>query len=448
METAASPTPESLTSEAIRLDFKRIARSDAYDVTLPDGFRVRVQRSRERAVPGLVPMGPATGAMYDLAIDQLGDDALGGVVIDLGSGCGVGTRKLAARARATVAIELDEAAARITDALVPQATTIGGAIEHARLETLGDAAVVVDVLAFAADPAAMLRAARRLLRTGGRIVIVEIGAFASQALVAPARRAMTPARLQGLLDCAGFRVTRCAAVGGVIVADATAVMCDEADRFAGAAEFARSGNNAGALAALDALGASAALAVKVQATLDAVDLLVAEGRADDACARLLALLRQHADEARCMATLAQFMVAAGETAEAKLLADRAHKQAPLDPGVLAALAIAQQATRDPAATASWKIAHNLSPDVVEIVLPAAAHALEVGNPALAERMLNRCMNYEGNVRPDTLVMRARVRMALGRREDAKLDARLALAADPLHEEARALAAALDDATAA
>jgi predicted Zn-dependent protease len=188
--------------------------------------------------------------------------------------------------------------------------------------------------------------------------------------------------------------------------------------------------------------------VRVQATLDAVDILVAEGRADDACARLLALLRQHPDEPRCLATLSQFMVAAGESSEAKLLAERAHRQSPLDPSVLAALAIAEQATREPEATKTWRRAHNLSPDVVEIVLPAAAHALEVGHAALAERMLNRCMGYEGNTRPDTLVMRTRVLLALGRREDAKLDARLAVAADPRNAEAKALVAALEKAPAA
>jgi SAM-dependent methyltransferase len=444
METASSPPPEGQANEGIRLDFKRIARSDTYEVTLPDGVQVRVERSRDRVVPGLGALGPSTEAMIDLAIDLLGKDALEGVVLDLGSGCGLGTRKLSARAKAVVAIEANEAAARITNALVPQATTIGGTVEHATLETLGDAAILVDVLAFAADPRLMLRGARRLLRTGGKLVVVEIGAYPSQALLAPARRAMSPSRLHGLLECAGFRVDRCGPVGGVVVAEAVAMASEEADLLESAALLAQSGDADGALALLDQAGAAKALAVQVQATLDAVDVLVGQGRADDACARLLSLLRRHADEARCLATLSQFMVAAGETGEAKMLAERAHRQAPLDPGVVAALAIAQQATRDAAATATWKHAHNLSPDVVEIALPAAAHALEVGHAALAERMLNRTMSYEGNMRADTLLLRARVRLALGRREDAKLDARLALAADPRHEEAKALVHALEN----
>ncbi len=443
METPSSPRSEGLASDGVRLEFTRIARSEAYEVTLPDGVRVRVEKSRARAVPGLGSLGPTTDAMYDLALDQLGKVALEGLVIDLGSGCGVGTRKLAGKAKAVVAVEADEAAARITNALVPEATTIASTLEHATVETLGDAALLVDVLAFADDPRTMLRGARRLLRAGGRLVVVEIAAFASQALLAPARRAMTPARLHALLECAGFRVDRCGAVGGVVIGDATAVDSEEAERLEGAAQLARSGDTDGGLALLETLSASRTISLQVQATLDAVDLLVAQGRADDACTKLLAVLRQHADEPRCLATLSQFMVAAGETNEAKLLAERAHRQSPLDPGVLAALAIAQQATRDPDATRSWKRAHNLSPDVVEIVLPAAAHALEIGQPALAERMLNRCMTYEGNVRPETLVMRARVLMALGRREDAKLDARLALAANPIHVEAKALVTALE-----
>ena len=448
METPSSPPPDHQPTEGTRLEFARVARTEAFDVTLPDGVRVRVERSRERTVPGLRSVGPTTEAMYELAIDQLGKEWLAGVVVDLGSGCGVGTRKLSAHAKAVVAVEADEAAARITNALVPQAMTVAGTIEHANLETLGDAAIMVDVLAFAQEPRAMLRGARRLIRHGGRIVIVEIAAFASQALVAPARRAMTPQRLHALLECAGFRVERCGPVGGVVVAEATAVTCAWADRLESAELLVRSGDAEAALALLDESGSSQPVSVHVQATLDAVDILVSLGRADDACSRLLAVLRQHPDEPRSLATLAQFMVAAGETAEAKLLAERAHRAAPLDPGVLAALAIAQQATRDPEATKSWRRAHNLSSDVVEIVLPAATHALEIGHAALAERMLNRCMSYEGNMRPDTLVMRARVRLALGRREDAKLDARLALASAPNDEDARALVSALENTNAA
>jgi SAM-dependent methyltransferase len=428
----------------MRLDFKRVARSDVYDVTLPDGVHVRVERTRERTVPGLGNVGPSTDAMYDIALDQLGKEWLEGVVIDLGSGCGMGTRKLAARAKTVVAIDADEGAARITNALVPEAMTVASMVEHATLETLGDAALMVDVLAFAHEPRALLRGARRLVRSGGRLVVVEIAAFASQTLVAPARRAMTPQRLHALLECAGFRVERCGPVGGVVVAEATAITSEDAEHLEGAEAFVRAGDAVAALGLLEKVGATKPLNVYVQATLDAVDILVAQSRADDACARILAALRRHPDEPRCLAALSQFMVAAGETGEAKRLAERAHRQSPLDPSVLAALAIAEQATREAEATKTWRRAHNLSPDVVEIVLPAAAHALEVGHAGLAERMLNRCMSYDGNTRPETLVMRARVLLALGRREDAKLDARLAVAADGYNQEAKALVAALEN----
>ena len=131
-----------------------------------------------------------------------------------------------------------------------------------------------------------------------------------------------------------------------------------------------------------------------------------------------------------------------------MLAEKAARQAPLDAAVIAGLAIALQVNRDPESAATWRRAYNLAPDALEIALPAAAHALETGHPLLAERVLSRCMTYPGNARPDAFVMRARVRIALGRTEDAKLDALLALSTDPSSEDAKALVASLESSSAA
>ena len=448
MESSAETAATEASHPDVQLAFRRVPGSSVYEVTLPSGGVVKVERSRARTVPGLGGLGPATGALYELALAELGEEVLAGSVVDLGAGCGLGVRQILARAKTVFAVEQDPTASALAEVFAARATVIRAAVETARLATTVDGAVFVDALGFVTSPLPALRAARAMLRRGGRLVIVEPLAYPSQVLIAPARRAMVPATLATLVESAGFALLRCTAEGGIVVATCEAVDADDAIALGRGADALQQGNADRALEYFDQAALSGRHNVAVQAVLDAVDVLVAQGRADDACSRLLAVLRRFPDEARALAALSQFMVAAGEPQEAKMLAQKASRLLPVDAGVMAAMAIALQVVRDADAPAYWRKAFNLAPDAVEIAIPAAASALECAHPLLAERMLNRCMSYEGNVRPDTLVMRARVRMALGRREDAKLDARLALAADPLHEEARALAAALDDATAA
>lgn len=445
--TPETPAGDSTTDD-VKLDFKRVPGSTAYDVTLPDGKKVRVERTRERVTPALGGFGPPTGALYDLALEELGEEVRSGTVVDLGAGCGLGSRRIVGRVGRLVAVEGDASASALAAVFVPRAAVIASSIEALRLDELADGALMIDVLGFLDNPLEALRGARRALKTGGRLVVAELLAFPSQSLVAPARRAIAPAQLGAMLECAGFSLLRCAHDGGVVVATGQAIDDPNVDLLLEGARAVTTGDIDGSLAHFDRVAREAIRNVAVQAVLDAVDVLVAHGRADDACGRLLAILRRFPDEPRPLAALSQFMVAAGEPAEARLLAEKAARFAPLEPAVIAALAIALQVNRDPEAPAAWRRAFNLAPDALEIALPAAAHALETGHPLLADRMLTRCIAYAGNAKPEAFYMRARVRIALGRTEDAKLDARVALAGDPQSEEAQALVATLEASSAA
>jgi tetratricopeptide (TPR) repeat protein len=445
--TPETPAGDSTTDD-VKLDFKRVPGSAAYEVTLPDGKKVRVERTRERVTPGLGGFGPPTGALYDLALEELGEAARSGIVLDLGAGCGIGGRRVVGRVGRLVAVEADASASALAAVFVPRSTVIASTIEGLRLEEPADGALLIDVLGFLDNPLEALRGARRALKLGARLVVADALAFPSQSLVAPARRAGAPAQLCALLECAGFSLLRCAHDGGVVIATGQAIDDPNVDLLLEGARAVAAGDVDRALELFDRIAREAGRSLAVQAVLDAVDVLVALGRADDACGRLLAILRRFPDEPRPLAALSQFMVAAGEPAEARLLAEKAARLAPLEPAVIAALAIALQVSRDPEAAGAWRRAYNLAPDALEIALPAAAHALETGHPLLADRILTRCMAYAGNTKPDAFVMRARVRIALGRTEDAKLDARVALAADPASDEARALVASLEASSAA
>jgi tetratricopeptide (TPR) repeat protein len=448
MAASAEKSPAKPANDDVQLSFTRIPGSSALEVTLPSGERFRVERNRERVTPGVGGLGPSTGALYEVAIEELGPEILSGSVVDLGGGCGVGARILATHAKAAVCVESNAIAVKFARLFAANATILEARIEDAKLPAPVDGAVLVDVLGFVDAPLATLRAARSMLRVGGRIVVVEPLAYPAQILIPPVRRATAPVQLAGMLEAAGFNLLRCATEGGVVVATAEAIDSPYADRLTRGAAACASGDLEAALGLFDTVSATAPRTLAVQAVLDAVDLLVAQGRGDDACTRLLSILRRFPEEPRPLAALSQFMVAAGEASEAKLLAEKASRLSPLDPAVIAALAIALDVSNDPGASVAWRRAFNLAPDALEIAIPAATSALEHAHPLLAERILIRCMDYAGNATPPAFFLRARVRIALGRIEDAKLDARLALAGDPDSQEIRNMITALDAASAA
>ena len=443
MASTTDAHADALPTSGIHLEFARLPGSTIFDVTLPSGERVRATRNRERVFPGLGTLGPSTNALYELAIEELGAEALAGTILDLGAGCGLGAQQLLEAGAAVIAVDADATACKVAVFFAAKATVIHAPIESVVLDALADGAVFIDVLGFLESPLGTLRAARKLLRPGARIVVAEPLAYPAQVLIPPARRATSPAELALFLESAGFALLRCAADGGVVVASGVAIEDASVDSLVRGANHCGSGDLVAALKLFDVVAGEGKRSLAVQAALDSVDVLVAQGRGDDACSRLLAILRRFPDEPRPLAALSQFMVAASEYTEAQQLAEKASRLAPLDPGVLVALAIALDSTRSPDAPAAWRRAFNLTPQSMEVALPAATSAMEHAFPLLAERILLRSMEYAGNTLANAYILRARVRMALGRNEDASLDARLAVASDPQSPVARALLAALE-----
>jgi ArsR family transcriptional regulator len=107
-------------------------------------------------------------------------------VADLGCGTGMLTAELAPRVRRVIAVDRSaamlRAARRRTEALA------NVELHEAALERLPipsrtcDAAVLVLVLAYLEDPASVLREARRVLRTGGRLVVLDARRHADEGL--------------------------------------------------------------------------------------------------------------------------------------------------------------------------------------------------------------------------------------------------------------------------
>jgi SAM-dependent methyltransferase len=132
-------------------------------------------------------------------------------VADLGCGTGALAAELAPNVRKVVAV--DQSAAMLRTARKVLAAHPNVELHEARLEALPlaprscDAAIASLVLAYLADPAAALREAHRVLRPGGRLVVVEAAAHEDLDLktrLGQAHPGFSPGALEALAAAAGF----------------------------------------------------------------------------------------------------------------------------------------------------------------------------------------------------------------------------------------------------
>jgi Flp pilus assembly protein TadD len=193
---------------------------------------------------------------------------------------------------------------------------------------------------------------------------------------------------------------------------------------------AAEGREAEALLAYEAAATSPRPEIRLEALLCLGDLLLGRGDGDGACRAYFAAREVSESDPRPLVGLAQVALGAGEQREALVLARRALALDPSEVSAACALAVVTASIIPDDAFPYFRAASNLAPDSLFIASQLAAVACARGDHDMALYALERVRGYGDDLGAALHVALGNVLLAAGRRADAKLEARLAMARAP------------------
>lgn len=399
------------------------------------GEPVPVYRDRRRSYPGLVGEAPPTGPFYAAGRELFHD---GSLVLDVGCGSGAGSRALAERHR-VIGLDSDPEALAFARRIAPSLEWVVDALAAPPAVPEANGAVIVDVLGFTRDPGRMLRSVRAVLRQDGRLLVAEPVAHASQWLRHPARRAFTRDELTTLLRGAGFTVDAWARTPGSFLCCVARPTASDSWRWLGEAErHLHAGAPELALAAL----ARAGTEPQPELEIARAQASLARGDGDGAFASLVRVREMAPSDARGHALMARLALAAGAREQALELAIEAVR---CDPCSVLAQAAAAEVTEQLGGDSfdGWRTASILAPADPGVATRFAQTAAARQQAGLAITALERVRAYGDDLGTAFHVTLGWLLVVDGRPEDAKLEARLALARAPGDADALELLAHLE-----
>jgi predicted TPR repeat methyltransferase len=360
-------------------------------------------------------------------------------VLDLGSGAGDGTRRLANHFPRVTGLDSSSEALAFAREWAPLATFIQADVMKSLPCEPAGLCVVSDVLGHLTQPERALLALRSASTTGAMVLVAEPLAFALQRLQAPQRRASSPRSLEGLLTRAGFAVSEWICTRGTFVACiARPVRARDAEALIAACAACEGEDWQSAREAVAEAKASPSMPIAREAHLLEAKVSVMSGDGDGAARALFRAAEIDPHEARALAGLGELALASGDATTALRLALRA---AALDGAEPAAARVAARAANElghPDELNAWRVAHSLCPDDGDLASGLARAAAMRGDHALAIAALERARSYGGPMGSGFHVELAELLLAEGRTADAEIELELAHASCPDDAAARRL----------
>ncbi|MFZ5894345.1 MAG: methyltransferase domain-containing protein [Myxococcota bacterium] len=428
-------------SRALAPRYAPAPQKGAFQAHFADGITLELQPGRVRLYPGLRGQAPSMAAFYDAFADYVRI----GRVLDAGSGAGVGSARLTQRGLRVLAVDEDLTAVEFARRHAPDAEHLHRSLAALDLTSTVDGAIVADVLALCEDPEAALVGVNRALRLGSPLLVAESAAHVSQRLSVPQRRGFSVPRLRSLLVRTGFEVEAVIADRVPFVALlARAAFPSVRDAFANAYAAAASGDIDQALLRLHPARGTGRFRVEAEILLAEAELLLARGDGDQAAQAFFRARELDSSDARPLVGLGRIALASGTYSDALELALDALRLDPAETAAYVLVALASGALGHADSFSAWRAAARLAPDDSFVVGELTRAALACGNHPVALAGLEQLERYGVALEAAHHVTRAWLLLALGRRGEASVEARIARAKEATHPELGELERALSD----
>jgi len=361
------------------------------------GTTVQVELGRRRRYPGLQGPAPPTHLCYRKFL-ELGLNA--SRVVDAGCGAGIGLRLLCQSKSRLIGVDNDGKAVAFARRYVPDVELIHADVQSLRLNGVGGAAVVVDVLGLVSDPARFLRSLARRVDGLEALFVAEPIASREQVLEAPARRAFGLSSLRSLFTRCGFELSDWTTVGDGFICAIGRPMRDPLGELLGQAEDAYLSHQSQKLEAIcRQLNHSGRAELRLEAALLESRLRFDVNQYDHAIALLSDASALVPEDPRPWAGLSRLALASGNAVQAIRLAENALKLDATDFSSVCSSALAYAEPDPHRSLVAWKTANALAPDEATIARFLCAVALAEGRHEEGLQLLERAGQYQTDTSP-------------------------------------------------